>query len=209
MLKNKKIFYIFLSIFGFILIFSCDVFATFSVENNDIEVLLPDLPAELKTYYIIGNKNHNFESMEYTNDFYILTFDIEPVFDTSSSGSTYYNIHEPDLNSFTLYRFSLSNDSWVLADTKTISGAGRSNEFYHPNNFWYSNFDIVNSNGDLLFQAPPQQGEGILAPVMNQVEMSQTLLEIVNLLPLIIAVVVSFLGLRKGLRMLFRVLRAC
>ena len=72
-----------------------------------------------------------------------------------------------------------------------------------------SSFDIYDNNGNLVFQVPPQVEEvqGILAPVVEKVEMSQTLSEIVKLLPLIIVVVVSFLGLRKALQMLFKVLR--
>lgn len=66
------------------------------------------------------------------------------------------------------------------------------------------NADIYNTDNTLFFLAPvqavPLQGE--IAQKLEGVEMSQVMKEIVGVLPLIIVVVVSLVGLRKALTML-------
>lgn len=68
----------------------------------------------------------------------------------------------------------------------------------------YSNRDVyASASKDMLFfQVPP-----LLAPVVEKMKMKITLQEVVQLLPTILVVVVSFLGLRKALQVLSRILR--
>lgn len=70
----------------------------------------------------------------------------------------------------------------------------------------YSNRDVYfgASKDVVFFHVPPQ---GILAPIVEGTKMETTLQEVIHLLPLIIVVVVSFLGLRKALQMLSTLLR--
>lgn len=71
-----------------------------------------------------------------------------------------------------------------------------------------SNFDIMKTNdsSEIFFPKTPLRN-GIVAQSVERVEMSQVLQEIITLLPLILVVMVSLVGLRKGLKMLETFLR--
>lgn len=70
-----------------------------------------------------------------------------------------------------------------------------------------SNYDVMSEDGlSTVFQQPTLGKVTTLAPVMNKVEMSPVLKEIITILPLIIVVVVSLVGLRKVLKMLSHLL---
>lgn len=78
--------------------------------------------------------------------------------------------------------------------------------------FLASNYDIVKtSDGTTFFHQPTLRKATTLAPVIQREKTKGTLQvvlqEIIQILPLIIVALVSFLGLRKALKMLFTVLR--
>ena len=69
----------------------------------------------------------------------------------------------------------------------------------------YSSVDIHDTSGGVFFQKTPVP---VLVEVMSpEVVEKKTVQEILGVLPLIIVVVVSFLGLRKALKMLLSLLR--
>ena len=72
-----------------------------------------------------------------------------------------------------------------------------------------SNFDIKSSeDGSVVFQATlPEKLEGVIAKQIQPKEMNKTLQEIVGILPIVMIVVVSYLALRKALKMLSTSLR--
>lgn len=75
----------------------------------------------------------------------------------------------------------------------------------------YSNFNVINGQNDSIFfqQTPlpaPMEIQGVLANQVSSQEMGAVLQEVVSLLPLTIVVVVSLVGLRKGLMLLRQVL---
>jgi len=74
-----------------------------------------------------------------------------------------------------------------------------------------SNYDISSRDtGEVVFQLPTLREATTLVPVIQREKtvgtLQVTLKEIILILPLIIVVVVSFLGLRKALKILFRLL---
>lgn len=71
---------------------------------------------------------------------------------------------------------------------------------------YFTNSDIKNSNDDVVFQAPPQEKDKVLAPIVEGEEM-KPLQEILQILPIVMIVIVGYLALRKGLATLFRFLR--
>ncbi len=79
------------------------------------------------------------------------------------------------------------------------------NDKYLINNY-DGNCDLVNENGNVVFQAPPQEQDKVLAPIVEGEEM-KPLQEILQILPIVMIVVVGYLALRKGLATLFRFLR--
>lgn len=75
-----------------------------------------------------------------------------------------------------------------------------------------SNYDVKSTDGNTtVFQQPTLRKATTLAPVIQKEKTKGTLQvvlkEIIQILPLIIVVLVSFLGLRKALKMLFQLLR--
>lgn len=70
-----------------------------------------------------------------------------------------------------------------------------------------STYDIMDKDGiNVVFHQPTLGKVTTLAPVVNKVEMSPVLKEIIAILPLILVVVVSLIGLRKALKMLSQLL---
>lgn len=82
----------------------------------------------------------------------------------------------------------------------------------YQSTFIASNYDIVNQadTSSVVFQQPTLGKATTLAPVIQREKTKGTLqvvlTEIIQILPLIIVVLVSFLGLRKALKMLSRLL---
>lgn len=73
--------------------------------------------------------------------------------------------------------------------------------------FLASNYDILDENGEVVFQQPPQVQETTLAPIVEGVETKKTLAEVVGILPIILVVVVGLLAMRKAIRFLMRTLK--
>lgn len=73
----------------------------------------------------------------------------------------------------------------------------------------YSSHNLYKSDGTLFFSATPQIPPTKLAPVTRSLtpEMTKALGEVVSLIPIGVGLVVSFLALRKALRMLLQILR--
>lgn len=99
------------------------------------------------------------------------------------------------------YFGNIVNNEWVYSGYVPTGG------FYESKGILvYSNQDVIHDKeGNVFFQVAPP----ILARVVEQVEMKVTMREIIQILPLIIVVVVSLVGLRKALQMLLRLLRRC
>ena len=123
-------------------------------------------------------------------------------------------------NGYIIYFLTGSYNTYVLKDESFVS-CGLSE--YGIRNFTitnldsfsmtYSDFDIKYDGywseklgEEIFFQKTPLV-QGIVAQQVETVEMSQVLQEIVGILPLIIALLVSLVGLRKGLKMLLTFLR--
>ena len=76
------------------------------------------------------------------------------------------------------------------------------------NKFFYSSVDIYDTNKiDVLFQETPLVSQKVVAQAVEKVEMSQALQEVIAILPMTLVVLVSLVGLRKGLKMLETFLR--
>ena len=69
------------------------------------------------------------------------------------------------------------------------------------------NYDVKNSSGEVVFQGARQELATIIRPQVEGIQLQEILQEIIQILPLTIAVVVSFLGLRKALSWLLTRLR--
>mgnify|MGYP000129397795 CR=1 FL=1 len=81
------------------------------------------------------------------------------------------------------------------------------NEEFLGRRIIYSSHNIYNSDGTLFFSAVKMRT--VMAPIMANLnpEMGKVMKEVVSLIPIGAGLVVSFLGFRKGLRLLSRMLR--
>ena len=70
-----------------------------------------------------------------------------------------------------------------------------------------SNYDVKNSDGNVVFQVPPAVAQTTLAPIIQEAPMEETMTEIVKILPIILIILVGLIGLRKGLALLSQTLQ--
>lgn len=189
-MKNKS--FLFLLVFSLItLLFTSNVFANFDFINDNNEYSLPDLPV-----VPTGYSQNNFFILKDTRPVIYVMF-VPAGFEgnVAYNGSKLYFLND---NNYSFKTYHLDNNQWV--------DDGYS--YYYNGlycNFVYSTENILNADGTIFFQKT-------LVPVLEQVMVQEkvekrTIQEILGVLPLIIAVVVSFLGLRKALRILVNSLR--
>ena len=164
--------------------------------------------------------NTNNDSVEFTLpldcvDYIIFSWDSEDYYLLYSTSHCYWAV---DNINGSEYRIRCYSDNTY---TDTISykriDAGNSADFINlssydyetyssAKNILYSNVDIVNkaNNNEIFFQGAPKN----LVQVMEREQMEvKTLKQIILILPLTLVVVVSFLGLRKALNWLLKLLK--
>ena len=156
-----------------------DNFIIFSV-NNEILLVWGDTP-----YW--GVKNCG-------NDGYgIYNFNTDSGYGTFNNRA-FYNQHFYPMGSIDL---SVAPSRHYNSNWGVCASPGSSTDVI---NIIYSSVDIHNESGEIFFQKTPVP---VLVEVMSpEVVEKKTIQEILGVLPLILVVVVSFLGLRKVLKML-------
>jgi len=211
MLKNKKVLIIILLYILLIFTFCSNTFAYSSGDENDFGYYYSTFPDELlNKVKLLDEWNDNeygcfgFHYKAWNS--YRVIFIENPDFNKScrvSSSSSYgasfcINL---DGGNYIIYDYNLD---YSLKERSTHSLNG-----YHENkgNDEYLFKNIKAYDDDTLFFLPAPLTH--LAQVVEKVEMEETLKEIIQILPLILVVVVSFLGLRKALQMLSTLLHRC
>ena len=105
-----------------------------------------------------------------------------------------------DLSDDTNLSFSsdiFKNDRWALGNYETFEVVYTSRDIYS-----------LQQPDKLVFQGASQEALAtIIRPQVKGIQLQEVLQEIIQILPLIIVVVVSFLGLRKALSLLLTLLR--
>lgn len=150
--------------------------------TNTVSSYMKENNLSKKYYFIITQGDEKFSNKEE----FIIVFSDSPSF-----RDNYFE--DCDLLAFW---FDMGSTS--IRQTKSFTNANMlfdNLKIYYTN---YSNDTIKAVTNPSFFQTPT----GVLAPELQAVEMMGVLQEIVELLPLILVVVVSFLGLRKALKML-------
>ena len=89
-----------------------------------------------------------------------------------------------------------SNPTYPL-ETKHNNSSGYGITTLYPNNS-YTFFDLKDSQGNVVFQAPSQT-RTIVASQVGEVEMNRTLQEILGILPVVVVVLVGLIAIRKGI----------
>lgn len=190
---SKRILLIFLFLILFIFLINTSVYATEETyELNEI------VTAEYPYYVIIKRPSDE--------NYYL--FSCKGTYTMHGSGLTLH----VDSNGVRI--FSNVNNVWISCTEVPNSSSYSNGDIKFYSSFdssvvKYSNYDIYDTNDldYLFFQRTPLLQEnlmemGVVATATTEVKLEETLLQIVKILPLILVVVVSFLGLRKAWQIL-------
>lgn len=211
MLKNKKIFFILLISIALLLVLNSNCFAT--TGNEEIDNLIKN------NFYYIGLYVHsNFGDF---NDYVVFNTGgnasnliiLNPnngYFDRASGGYVHTNYSLIFLD-ITNVKFNSGTDISKYLYLDRWNGASDDPDFFGPGTF--DNYIVYNTCSSALDKCSDNFGDlnsffckTRLAQVVKQAGMEKTLQEVIQLLPMILVVVVSFLGLRKALQVLSRIL---
>lgn len=197
---------IFLVIFiGMICCSSC--FASINFNYNDEVYDFPDIPSSLT----FNRGEDTFKVSDY--DYLLIIY-----YDNPNYGFAFI-LHNDDsllIKDYSVDKKEIVIDGGFLSvcydktqSEYILAGSSKNTtSIYKPlSEITFSNVNIVNEDGSVVFQAPPQVGEAVIAKQIQPKEMNKTLQEIVGILPIVMIVVVSYLALRKALKMLSTSLR--
>lgn len=93
-------------------------------------------------------------------------------------------------------------DKFLRSSWDCISGSSTSDGLV---NVVYSNYNIKNKDGNVVFQAAPQEGE--LTTIAKSIDFSTVLAEILGILPMTLLVLIGILSLMKAIKLLLQTLR--
>lgn len=219
---QNKILLILIIAFSFIILWNSEIFASTSFGSISKDksfkgktLYLPDFPSDVDVkndLYIITKYNDNillFVVPSNCKNYYCIA-------GSSSSACDFYLHSSLDVNSSTVsFRFYSIDNGFSLVfqedglssyEWKSCGSAQRTkgNEV----EILYSNVNLYKNDCSLFFQAPvvEEKPAGVIAPLLEAEEMEKANLQIRVIIPLILVVVVSFLGLRKALKMLSQIL---
>lgn len=192
MLKNKKIILVLLA-FLVLFMFSSSVFASFDFNYNDVDYSFSDLPTDIAEYYCIVDDGNGYFSI-YCGD----------------TAITYDNDGRNLLYSTNIRRYCKQGmlGDWGGSGNTHASGIYKG-QAYQVGAVIYSNHDIyyTNDSETVFFQKTPEAlEETALAKITRESHPEEVLIQILKLIPLILVVVVSFLGFRKAWSLLSNLL---
>lgn len=194
-----------------LLIFVVFVIAVFACFSNVKASSTKYITANNVTYTLPDECTDNFFICENVNNTVYLIFGnyTDWKFSENNGDVVVNNINNGSVQNFTVY--VVSKDSYNFNNytnkftTTWTSINPQKNVSYAGCKVLYSTSDLYTASGDIFFQKTPVP---VLVEVMSpEVVEKKTIQEILGVLPLTIVVVVSFLGLRKGLQMLLSFLR--
>ena len=198
-MKNKKILIIAIFLILFCLLGYSKSFAAVSYTYNSNKITLPEIPEKegyinYIIYYTDDNPNIVQLKLFPTDLSYYPT-----VYKANGclALNTYSNSSISPAPSY-FYDVEKGAD-WTKTSDSGYIGA------IEPSNVVACTTDIYYTDGKLktddkpFFQVTPQV---VLAPQVEKIQLSQTLEEVLGILPMTLVVLVSLVGLRKGLKML-------
>lgn len=190
MLKNNKAIFIILFVFIFLLVYSTFSFASFSVDYNGSSLQFADFPFDKNSttihYFLV------YGTYGYTVCFYEGKDFGKFVYSGGVVSSYYENGNKIVNGSLKISDYNTSTKTWgPVKEWGDLTGG--------VNGFILSNENIYDGSGNIFFRLAPV---GQLGEIVEKVETQGVIMEIVKILPLILVVVVSFLGLRKAWKLL-------
>lgn len=196
MSKNKRFFIILLLTFILLLFSVSSCFAVYlpsSMENfndsNGYYIVFKDIEGN---YFLVTTKTQlNYQDY---GDYCVFW---------NAGGSV--NIYEWQNDNW-IFRTGTSNTSVSYLVAQRNNSCLRVDDYGSSISLVASSYDIsfTQNLSNVFFQKTPL---GIVARQVEKVQTSQVMKEIVGLLPLVIGLLVSVIGLKKGLQILFQILR--
>lgn len=189
---------------------------------NTLKITSSDLPKYAILVKIPNGEKYSYKFYYSSEIFYMTEF---------STTDMYFYLHYPqsdigyDIYTVTLNEGGMTFDNIDFYNPFTGSNGLGSDEYWISSvagsaviastfdiyDSEYGSDGVLTSNGSLVFQQPTLRRATTLAPVIQREKtkgiLQEVLKEIIQILPLIIVVLVSLVGLRKALKMLFQVLR--
>ena len=199
-MKNKKILIIALFLILFCLLGYSKSFAAVSYTYNGNKITLPEIPEkEGYTNYLVYyvNDNPNIVELKLFPDdlsYYpnVLKANNNLTLGTYTS-STCAVAPSYSYKIETGKDWAKESDSGVVGVTSTVTVVACTTDIY------YRDFE-GKLDDEPFFQQTPQVG--IVAQQVEEIQLSQALQEVIAILPMTLVVLVSLVGLRKGLKML-------
>ena len=186
----KKVFLIYLLpiVFMFVLFSNSKCFASIVIDENTVYPDVPSQYSDMNFVILVSGDNKN-----------LLLFDDLKGNPFIEGNNIRFKNSKDEYG--TMHWFMMSGDhtdNWSFMSDTTFLGSISSSKFL------YSTVNIMeSSDSDKVFFKPPQT----LAPVVATIKMKTVLQEILGILPIMIIVLVGLIGLRKGLALLFLILR--
>lgn len=208
-MKNK-ILSIFIVVSLFVFTFSSNVFASSDIKCPSCDVnLSTNLDYDFSGITESAGKHLGLiTAVKYNNENYIIAY--------WSYDNNYHNV-KPYINNGVVFMEGTYNTMIYKVVDGSLVHQGWSGGLFEKNGFddlgknsvvYSSTSDIYkdSSLNDVFFYKPPVNLEEVL---IQEQKKKATVQEILGVLPPILVVVVSFLGLRKALKMLLTLLRRC
>lgn len=206
-MKNKKILIVFAFLFLFVLFISGECSA-FSYDYNDTTINVPEIPQEAKDRgFIICGYGDGCDSIE--NGATFLVYPLEDVRDNCfyyldnryNNRNLCYKTTNSDKGKLRVLKINQKKTEWI-EETKYLSDSHdmwSNYVFAYPPT--YSKYCIYedSSYSSIFFQGTPL---GIVTQKVQALNLEETMGEIVGILPQILVIVVSLVGLRKALKTL-------
>lgn len=112
-----------------------------------------------------------------------------------TKGMSYHSPFQTEIDKF---------NKLTLNDLTIRQTSSAGSTYFDLGSFMYSNTDIKDVDGSLVFQGAPQATH--LAQIVEQAKPEKTMEEIVGILPVVLITLVSLIALWKGLQAILRIL---
>lgn len=199
-MQSKKLFIILFFVM-FIFLFSNVAFASIDFTYNDEEVSLPDIPLDdycnatvrVNPYIIVWSDYWKCYMLAICKDW---DSQSSKIYGVSENGmpDKYVQFKNSSGAAGTFYQYFYKNNVWEYAAPTTKFSVDNK-----PEMIAVSTVDIESSSGGTFFQVTSLTA---LGEIVKEANLQTTLLQIVKILPMILVLVVSFLGLHKCWRLL-------
>lgn len=210
-MKNKKIVFLILLFLVFLLLFSNNAFASTTVYNTFPE----DVLNNILTYDMPELNDSNYKLFGYYHS------RVGYVFDFYYNCTSAFNIYVDKVNHWYAYDGTASVKTYIFDNSGNFKSSGTNTrtsgymEEYHNSYLYLKNITVyVKGSSDIFFQPTsiveePEEtiAETTLTKTVKIIPLAGVQQEIIQILPLILVVVVSLVGLRKALALLLTLLR--